>query len=477
MVLNGLDHLADAAPWLKGRRLGLITSTSGVTRMLTSGIDAIHAQFPLTALFGPEHGVRGDHDAGATVETYTDPATRLPVYSLYRKDSQHMTPEMLDLVDTVIYDIQDIGARFYNDGLASADKRCFEAARQFYEKSLSFGNPQAAVNLGYIYEYGRLGEEDAEQALELFEQAAFCEHPEALYKLGDMLYWRNIYVADESAADIQAFALYGKAHRLAQGRNEPDWLGSSAFRLGGCFEYGRGCARDYALAQAYYVQAAANFEAALDDGFDYYRGNLEKCHRALQRLGERSDSYAQWRPLPSGAKFDVDGILRIDGDSLVPAGCYRARSGEQLIVGQHDVDEGMRVDRRFEVLRCARMVEFNLAMRGSVENRSTVRITFDELGAALEQELGVMGQREFLQLDPEDAAALRGQLLGFELASWEEAYQPYAAQDDSLEWSVEVLSDVQGFSSKGSGAWPYYLPFLFEELQRFGVANMWVRGH
>ena len=111
MVLNGLDHLADAAPWLKGRRLGLITSTSGVTRMLTSGIDAIHAQFPLTALFGPEHGVRGDHDAGATVETYTDPATRLPVYSLYRKDSQHMTPEMLDLVDTVIYDMRRRGQR------------------------------------------------------------------------------------------------------------------------------------------------------------------------------------------------------------------------------------------------------------------------------------------------------------------------------------------------------------------------------
>ena len=404
--------------------------------------------------------------------------------TVYLEGNHHMDLRNLDPSYDEARDSQqrgglslDIGARFYNDGLASDDKRCFEAARQFYEKSLSFGNPQAAVNLGYIYEYGRLGEEDAEQALELFEQAAFCEHPEALYKLGDMLYWRNIDVEDESAADIQAFALYGKAHRLAQGRNEPDWLGSSAFRLGGCFEYGRGCARDYALAQAYYVQAAANFEAALDDGFDYYRGNLGKCRRALRRLGERSDSYAQWKPLPSGAKFDVDGILCIDGDSLVPAGCYRARSGEQLIVGQHDVDEGMRVGRRFEVLRCARMVEFNLAMRGSVENRSTVRITFDELGAALEQELGVMGQREFLQLGPEDAAALRGQLLGFELASWEETYQPYAAHDDSLEWSVEVLSDAQGFSSKGSGAWPYYLPFLFEELQRFGVANMWVRGH
>lgn len=113
MVLNGIDHLADAAPWLKGRRLGLITSTSGVTRGMASSIDVIHAQFPLAALFGPEHGVRGDHDAGATVETYTDPATGLPVYSLYRQDSQRLTPEMLDKVDTIIYDIQDIGARFY----------------------------------------------------------------------------------------------------------------------------------------------------------------------------------------------------------------------------------------------------------------------------------------------------------------------------------------------------------------------------
>ena len=172
----------------------------------------------------------------------------------------------------------DIGARFYNDGLASDDKRCFEAARRFYEKSLSFGNPQAAVNLGYIYEYGRLGEEDAERALELFEQAAFCEHPEALYKLGDMLYWRNIEVADEAAADARAFALYGKAHRLAQGRNEPDWLGSSAFRLGGCFKYGRGCARDYALVQAYYVQAAANFEAALDDA------NIDRFAKYLRKF-------------------------------------------------------------------------------------------------------------------------------------------------------------------------------------------------
>ena len=72
---------------------------------------------------------------------------------------------------------------------------------------------------------------------------------------------------------------------------------------------------------------------------------------------------------------------------------------------------------------------------------------------------------------------LRGQLLGFELAAWEDRYEPYrATSDDGLEWSVEVLSDTAGFVSKGSGAWPYYLPFLFEELSRYGIANMWTRG-
>lgn len=370
-----------------------------------------------------------------------------------------------------------IGSQFYNEGLSDDDRACFDAARCFYEKSLSFGNPQAAVNLGYIYEYGRLGEEDGERALELFEQAAFCEHPEALYKLGDMLYWRNVPVEDAVAADRRAFSLYAKAHRLAQGRNEPDWLGSSAFRLAGCFERGRGCTKDLLLAQAYYQQAASSFDAALDDGFDYYRENRDKCRRGLLRVNDACDKFASWSPLPMGARFDGDGLLRVNGDALVPSGCYRVRSGELIVVGAHDVAEGRRVDRRFDILRRARMVEFNLAMRDVLENRSLVRITFDEFGAALEQELGVMGQREFLQLEPEDAAALRGQLLGFELAAWEESYSPWhAVGDEGLEWSVEVLSDNAGFSSKGSGAWPYYLPFLFEELQRFGIANMWVRG-
>ena len=371
-----------------------------------------------------------------------------------------------------------IGSLYYNDGLTFNDRECFDKAREFYEKSLSMGNPQAAVNLGYIYEYGRLGKEDGERALDLFERAAFCEHPEALYKLADMLYWRNVPVDDEQAADERAFALYAKAHRLAQGLNEPDWLGSSALRLAGCFERGRGCERDLTLSQAYYLQAQAKFEMALGDGLDYYRDKRDDCRHGILRISELTDEYAQWKPLPVGAKFDADGLLRVSADALVPAGCYRTRSGEHVIVNKQDFEEGRRVDRRFEILRTARMVEFNLAMRDVLENRSLVRITFDEFGAAIEQELGVMGQREFLQLDPEDAAMLRGQLLGYELAAWEERYEPYRAQSgDGLEWSVDVLNDTTGFSTKGAGAWPYYLPFLFEELSRYGIANMWTRGN
>ena len=81
----------------------------------------------------------------------------------------------------------DIGARYYNEALAGEDRATFEIARAFYEKSLSFGNPQAAVNLGYLYQYGRLGEEDMEKAFELYQRAAFCEFPEAVQGCGHAL--------------------------------------------------------------------------------------------------------------------------------------------------------------------------------------------------------------------------------------------------------------------------------------------------
>ena len=112
-VLNGIDRIEHYEHLFKGRRIGLITAPSGLSLGFESTLYILHKKFGLTALFSPEHGVRGDRDAGDTVETYADPYTGVPVYSLYRKDSKRLTEEMLKNVDLVVYDIQDIGARFY----------------------------------------------------------------------------------------------------------------------------------------------------------------------------------------------------------------------------------------------------------------------------------------------------------------------------------------------------------------------------
>lgn len=99
---------------LKGKKVGLITNPTGIDRNLQSTVDIFHncPDFELVALFGPEHGVRGDYGAGDYVENYTDPHTGLPVYSIYGK-TRKPTREMLQGIDVLVYDIQDIGSRSY----------------------------------------------------------------------------------------------------------------------------------------------------------------------------------------------------------------------------------------------------------------------------------------------------------------------------------------------------------------------------
>lgn len=113
MVLNGIDCIGDYDSLFRGKRIGLITSPSGLNSDYESTIDVLNRTYRLAALFSPEHGVRGNIGAGGLVDTYTDPYTGIPVYSLYRKDSKRLTEEMLDCVDLVVYDIQDVGTRYY----------------------------------------------------------------------------------------------------------------------------------------------------------------------------------------------------------------------------------------------------------------------------------------------------------------------------------------------------------------------------
>ncbi len=114
-VRTGIEVLRDEgfAP-LKGKRVGLITNPTGVDSRFQSTVDILKSApgVNLVALFGPEHGVRGDHAAGDNVDSYTDKETGLPVYSLYGK-TRKATPEMLKGIDVLVYDIQDIGCRSY----------------------------------------------------------------------------------------------------------------------------------------------------------------------------------------------------------------------------------------------------------------------------------------------------------------------------------------------------------------------------
>lgn len=113
MIRNGIDCIDDYAHLFSGKRVGLITTPTGLNSEFISTIHILHEKFNLVALFSPEHGVRGDRAAGAQVDTYLDPMTGITVYSLYREDSKRLTQEMLDEVDLVVYDIQDVGVRYY----------------------------------------------------------------------------------------------------------------------------------------------------------------------------------------------------------------------------------------------------------------------------------------------------------------------------------------------------------------------------
>jgi uncharacterized protein YbbC (DUF1343 family)/CubicO group peptidase (beta-lactamase class C family) len=113
-VLTGLDVLAEEkfAP-LRGKRVGLITNHTGLTREGRRNVDVmLEAGVRVTALLSPEHGIGGTEDR-PDIPHGTDPATGIPIWSLYTAQGRRPTPEMLRDVDVLVFDIQDIGARFY----------------------------------------------------------------------------------------------------------------------------------------------------------------------------------------------------------------------------------------------------------------------------------------------------------------------------------------------------------------------------
>ncbi|CAM5320619.1 DUF1343 domain-containing protein [Streptomyces viridochromogenes] len=128
---TGFERLtADGYAPLDGQKVGIVTNPTGVTRDVRHIVDVMHAddRVNLTAVFGPEHGFRGTAQAGGSEGRYDDPATGLPVYDTYLKSGRPLADVFTASgVDTVVFDIQDAGARFYTYIWTLYD--CMEAAQ------------------------------------------------------------------------------------------------------------------------------------------------------------------------------------------------------------------------------------------------------------------------------------------------------------------------------------------------------------
>ncbi len=114
-VLNGIDALEkNGFKELEGKRIGLVTNHTGRSLLGKPTIDILHEakNVTLVSIFAPEHGIRGELDTEKVDDT-KDEKTGLPVYSLYKDGMRRPKPEQLKDLDAIVYDIQDIGARFY----------------------------------------------------------------------------------------------------------------------------------------------------------------------------------------------------------------------------------------------------------------------------------------------------------------------------------------------------------------------------
>ncbi|MGX1567558.1 exo-beta-N-acetylmuramidase NamZ family protein [Streptomyces sp. NPDC055506] len=128
---TGFERLAQAGyTLLDNQKVGIVTNPTGITRDARHIVDVMHEDdlVDLTAVFGPEHGFRGTAQAGGSEGRYDDPATGLPVYDTYLKSGRPLADIFTASgVDTVVFDIQDVGARFYTYIWTLYD--CMEAAQ------------------------------------------------------------------------------------------------------------------------------------------------------------------------------------------------------------------------------------------------------------------------------------------------------------------------------------------------------------
>lgn len=138
MIKLGIERIHEYKSLFEGKRIGLITNPTGVDANFKSTIEILHEIGTLVSLFSPEHGVRGNVQAGVKLDPYVDPETNAMVYSLYG-ETRKPTAEMMADIDVLCFDIQDVGARFYTFIYTMAF--ALEACKLYQKKMVVFDRP------------------------------------------------------------------------------------------------------------------------------------------------------------------------------------------------------------------------------------------------------------------------------------------------------------------------------------------------
>ena len=138
MVLCGIDRVHQLDSLLKHARLGILTNPTGIDRNMRPSYQVLMEKYQVTTLFAPEHGIRGDAQAGDHIDTQVDPETGLTAYSLYGAH-KHPTEEMFEHIDVFVFDIQDVGARCYT--YLYALTRCMQACARWGKSLVVLDRP------------------------------------------------------------------------------------------------------------------------------------------------------------------------------------------------------------------------------------------------------------------------------------------------------------------------------------------------
>lgn len=138
-VRCGLDRIEEYDSLFAGKRIGLLTIPAAINSSFENAIEVFHRRYQLTAIFSPEHGARGELQAGLPVDTYVDSHTGITVHSIYGKDTHRMTAEQAGHFDILVYDAQDVGSRFYTY-LANL-KECMELCAQLKKPVVVLDRP------------------------------------------------------------------------------------------------------------------------------------------------------------------------------------------------------------------------------------------------------------------------------------------------------------------------------------------------